>query len=107
MFKGVLIENTFTGISEMADTLFPMLKLIPSVKKRMLRVHWDNIAKIKKVKCPILFISGSIDTFVPTEMTERLFAACSSKSKTLWIVPGGNHNDTWLVGGKDYVEKIK
>lgn len=32
-------------------------------------MRWDNTEKIKQVKCPILFVSGDRDTFVPTEMT--------------------------------------
>lgn len=56
---------------------------------------------------PTLFISGDIDSFVPTEQTIRLHHACSSPNKELWIVPGGNHNDTWLIAGPAYMEKLK
>jgi fermentation-respiration switch protein FrsA (DUF1100 family) len=40
-------------------------------------------------------------------MTKDLYAACKSTKKELWVVQGGNHNDTWLVGGADYVNKLK
>jgi hypothetical protein len=53
----------------MADALFPVLKLIPYIKSKMLRVKFDSLAKVKSVTLPIIFISGSIDTFVPTEQT--------------------------------------
>lgn len=108
MFRGAIIENTFTGISEMADSIFPFLKLIPTIKMKMLKIHWDSLSKVKQFKTdmPILFISGDADTFVPTEQTIKLHAACASSNKDLWIVKGGNHNDTWLIGGEDYHNKL-
>jgi len=69
-FQGALIENTFTGISEMADKLFPFLKAIPTIKKAMLKINWGSGETIKKVRCPTLFITGTDDTFVPPEMIE-------------------------------------
>ena len=59
----------------MADVLFPFLKMIPNLKARMLRLNWDSLAAVKQVKTPLLFITGDLDTFVPTEMTRRLHAA--------------------------------
>lgn len=69
IFKGAIIENTFTGISEMAEVLFPLLGLVRSLKEKMLRIHWDNLKQVKHISCPLLFVSGDKDTFVPTEMT--------------------------------------
>ena len=91
----------------MADSLFPVLKLIPKIKAQMLRVKFDSLAKVKSISLPIIFISGSLDTFVPTEQTIRLYDACSSENKDLWVVPGGNHNDTWLVAGETYIQRLK
>lgn len=92
----------------MADTLFPFLKLIPRIKKLMLKINWDSLSKVKKItNCPVLFVSGDKDTFVPTEMTRRLYSACGSKQKEIWVVPGGNHNDTWMVAGEAYIIKLK
>jgi len=73
----------------------------------MLKIKWDSLAIVNKIKTPILFISGDQDTFVPTQMTIRLHDACGSAKKSLMIVPGGNHNNTFAVAGKDYIEKLK
>ncbi len=91
----------------MADALFPVLKLIPKIKAQMLRVNFDSLTKVKLITLPILFISGSIDTFVPTEQTIKLHSTCGSATKDLWVVPGGNHNDTWLVAGESYILRLK
>ena len=88
--KGVIIENSFTSINEMADAVFGFLKLIPNLKTKMLRLRWKSIDKVKDIQKPIFYISGDQDTLVPTEMTYRLEAATSnSKFKETWIIPGG------------------
>ena len=44
--KGVIIENTFTSICDMADALFSFLKLIPSLKRKMLRLRWESLEHV-------------------------------------------------------------
>ena len=39
-------------------------------------------------------------------MGRRLFAAARDP-KELYIIPGAHHNDTYLVGGKAYFERLK
>ena len=41
-FKGAVIENTFTNICDMADSVFPVFKMIPRIKKAMLRLKWES-----------------------------------------------------------------
>ena len=55
--------------------MFPFLKLLGPIKNKMIKINWDSLSKVRKVNCPLLFISGDKDTFVPTEMTQRLYAA--------------------------------
>ena len=52
-------------------------------------------------------MTGDLDTFVPTEMTRKLFNACVSSQKELWVVKGGNHNDTFMVAGDEYVVRLQ
>lgn len=106
VFCGAIIENTWTTMAEMADVLFPFLAVIKSIKNKMLKLNWDNLAKVKKITSPILFITGDLDSFVPTEMTRRLHSACQSSQKELWVVKGGNHNDTFMVAGEEYVTRL-
>ena len=48
--RGLILENTFTSVSKMADSLFPFLKLIPNLKRRMLRLDWDSSKQIGHIK---------------------------------------------------------
>jgi len=69
LFTGIVIESTFTSISDMADQMFGFLKALGSIKTMMLKLKWDNRSEIKDVTCPILFICGSNDSFVPPHYT--------------------------------------
>jgi pimeloyl-ACP methyl ester carboxylesterase len=53
----VILENTFTSISDMVDQIFPVF--ISSLKWLVLRIRWRSIDIIPEVKQPILFISGA------------------------------------------------
>jgi len=47
IFKGVVIESTFTNVIDMADILFPFLKVIGPLKKYVLKISWDNMRLVK------------------------------------------------------------
>lgn len=43
VFKGLIIENTFTSITAMAEKLLFVLRYLPtSLKKLLVRVGWDS-----------------------------------------------------------------
>jgi fermentation-respiration switch protein FrsA (DUF1100 family) len=107
VFRAAIIENAWTSISEMVDIFYPVLKLFPIVKVFMLKMRWDNLQKIKTVTCPLMFVSGDRDTFVLTEMTQRLYDEYAGKKRDLYVVKGGNHNNTWVVGGEMYINKLR
>jgi fermentation-respiration switch protein FrsA (DUF1100 family) len=101
----MILENTFTSISEMVDYIFPSLKYF---KRIILRMHWPSIDRIPKVRVPIMFICGSQDEIVPSFHAKKLHdAAVSAPFKQMLVVQGGMHNDTWLKGGKDYIYALK
>ncbi len=61
--------------------------------------------KLIRLKAPLLIIHGSEDEIIPVEMSRRLFAAARDP-KELYIIPGAHHNDTYLVGGPAYFERL-
>jgi dienelactone hydrolase len=69
-------------------------------------VPYDNLGKIGKVKVPVMIIHGSQDEIIPVDMARRVFAA-APEPKELYIIPGAHHNDTYLVGGPEYFERLR
>ena len=64
------------------------------------------IDQIRKCKYPMLFIHGGSDTFVPTEMVNRLYEAKPGK-KDMWIAEGAGHAESYLRHREEYVEHVK
>ena len=69
-FVGLVLENTFTSISDMVDKLF---YVVSNFKWLILENFWDTSHIISKIELPILFISGDADELVPCEMTRTLY----------------------------------
>jgi uncharacterized protein len=88
---------------------FPLLYTTSMLTK--IRVGYDfeeasALEQVKKAKIPMLFIHGDQDTFVPTEMVYRLYEACGSEQKDLYIVEGAGHGLAMTEAGSDYRSKI-
>lgn len=65
----------------------------------------DAVKCVSRTKLPILFIHGTEDSFVPFEMSKRLYDACSSEKEYL-AVEGAVHVKSAMVGGLTYWNKV-
>lgn len=94
---GLVAESTFTSLGDMAESSgIPMAR-------RLVAYRFDSLEKIARVRVPVLLIHGDRDEIVPYEMSEKLLRAATAASrKSLHTVPGGAHNDTWVLGGAGY-----
>lgn len=89
----------------MVDKLMPYLT---PLKPFVLRIKWDNDAKVPDVRQPILFIAGGRDELVPPfHMTKLYDLAKNAKHRQIFTVANGGHNDTWERGGKKYYVTVK
>lgn len=116
--SGVIVENTFTSISDMVHTLMGQLLNQPipnSIKMPLdyfLRVfltnHWRTKDIIGEVRTPILFISGLRDELVPPAHMASLHAnALACPYKEWYEVADGTHNDTFMRDGQNYYQRIR
>jgi fermentation-respiration switch protein FrsA (DUF1100 family) len=98
--RSLIIEAAFTNSQDMARLLAPFLfDWRP-------RVPYDNLGKIGRLRVPVLIIHGEDDEIIPVAMSRRLYAA-APEPKELYIIPGAHHNDTYLVGGEAYFERLR
>ena len=56
----------------------------------------STLDAVSKTKCPILFIHGTADTFVPCAMSQAAYDVCASE-KQLILVDGARHGYSYLV----------
>lgn len=61
---------------------------------------------VKQAKVPIIFFHGKDDSYVPCEMSEKLFEACITRKK-LVIIDGAEHGISYLVNPNQYLEELK
>ncbi len=98
--KGLILESTFTNLAHMAALHFPLPFAGKAVRGRM-----DSLARIGRIKTPLLFLHGDRDELVPPELGRRLFEA-APEPKEFVTLKGAGHNDTFLVAGESYFDKL-
>ena len=97
----VILESPFTSTRAMARRLIPLLPVGLLITTRL-----DSLAKIDKVRAPLLVLHGDADQTVPIELGRELFDA-ANEPKRFHVIEGADHNDTYLVGGDGYFEALR
>lgn len=98
---GVILESAITNMADMARVHYPVVPGLGSLKNK-----FDSIGRIASVSAPILFTHGDADEIVPYEFGRRLFEATKAE-KEFYTIHGAHHNDTYLVGGKEYFDAFE
>jgi len=108
---GVILENTFTSIDDMCLVFAEKMQLrrglvlIRWFLWFYLTSHWPNADLIRKLRVPVLFMSGLQDELIPPEHMKRLHdLATVSSYRQLHTVANGTHNDTFVKGGRAFYE---
>mmetsp|Transcript_84904 Transcript_84904/g.164664 ORF Transcript_84904/g.164664 Transcript_84904/m.164664 type:complete len:377 (-) Transcript_84904:198-1328(-) len=122
MPAALIIENSFTSISDMVDAKFPILN-VPYFKGLFLRLKWDSLTAIKTLppSLPILFLSSTNDEIVPAAQMHALKNTAADAAANAVRNRGGGgskgaafaaertivsfdatHNDIWAAGGDAY-----
>ena len=100
---GLIVEAAFTSIYDMAQLKY-RYRLLPM--GLIVEQKFDSLKKVERLKMPVLYIHGTRDSLVPTEMSRRLYEKTSSP-KRLKFINGGGHNNSASVGGEGYLRCIK
>jgi fermentation-respiration switch protein FrsA (DUF1100 family) len=90
-------------------TQFPLLMRlvawVVSIRAGFRLSEVNCLEAVKKVKKPILFIHGSEDDYVPTEMGKALYAA-KPEPKELYLVPGAHHAKALATDPEKYRQVV-
>ena len=98
---GLIVQSSFTSVKEMARRTFriPLLEYIP-------KSQFNSLAKIQRVRAPVLIVHGTRDETVPFCMGQRLFDA-APEPKSFFAVEGAGHNDVIEIGGDDLLGDLR
>jgi len=81
--RGVVLESPFASVRAMASTVLPGVGYL-------FRTRWDSLAKIGKLRAPLLVLHGDADETIPYAQGRALFAA-APEPKTFFTIRGGHH----------------
>lgn len=102
--RGLILENTFTSIPDVAAHHMPWLPM-----QLMLRTKFNSIDKIGKYHGPLLQVHGNADQIVPYKFGKRLFKQ-ANKPKQFVTIEGGDHNDppgeAYLLALDDFLSQL-
>lgn len=92
---GLILESPFTSTFR----VITRIAIIPFDR-------FDNLRKIDKVRCPVLFLHGTQDRLIPLHHSETLFKQVRSP-KQLVEIAGADHNDLLEIAGTQYDQSIE
>jgi abhydrolase domain-containing protein 17 len=87
---GLVVESSFTSAFRVVVP-FPVL---PFEK-------FNSIAKLAKIRCPVLIMHGDADGTIPFSHGQQLYAAAPNPKRHLWV-HGAGHTDLEDIADKAY-----
>lgn len=90
----LILETPFTSVRTMANATVPGAGYL-------FRTRYDTLARIARIRVPLLVLHGDADEVVPLRQGRAVFDA-AQEPKTFIVIPGAHHNDTYVVGGEPY-----
>src|SRR5207245_9066214 len=84
--RAVVRESPFASVRAMANTVLPGVG-------SLFRTRWDSLAKIPRLRAPLLVLHGDADETIPYAQGRALFAA-APEPKTFFTIRGGHHYES-------------
>ena len=98
--RALVLEAPFTSVPDMAAVVLPFFP------RAFVRTRYDNLAKVGRLRMPLLVLHGDRDEVVPFAQGRRLYEA-APEPKRFFPIPGSGHNDTYMVGGDAYWRAVE
>ncbi len=97
--RALIVESTFTSAAELGARIYPWLPV-----RQLARIRYDSQGRVRRLRCPKLFVHSLHDETVPFSMALKLFER-AARPKELLKIRGG-HNDGFLVSGRKYLDGL-
>jgi fermentation-respiration switch protein FrsA (DUF1100 family) len=98
--RAIILEAPFLSVPAMAKAIYPFLP------RFLVRTRFDNGSKVPRLVIPKLVAVAERDDVVPPQQGLRLYEL-AAPPKQLYLIRGATHNNTYIVGGQDYLEAWK
>ena len=102
-----IISKVARGFNIPIKLIYPIIKLGALIFGGF-RLDSDSpYEAVQRARVPIIFFHGNSDNFVPCEMSEKNYNACTSEKKRLVIIDGAIHGTSYPKDRVKYVEELK
>jgi len=112
LFQAMVIENTFTSVRDMAETLLPSWL---SPLSALIKSNFDSVALLreKKLEIPTLFVATAQDEVVPYNQMKQLFRtaqrcatpACKENIKMIRY-EGADHHNVVIINEEAFFKNL-
>jgi len=89
---GVITDGTFTSIRELGQRMFPYVPVGWLVQNQ-----FDSLARMPRIRAPVLIVHGANDRLVPADMAPRLVAAATCAVMPLLLPRVGHTAWAWSL----------
>lgn len=115
--KAIVADSPYTSVNDLFSyqlkrmfhlpsfPIIPTLNLVTKSKAGYSVYEASALDQVKKTSIPILYMHGEADTFVPTELTKKLYEQTNSKADILTF-PGANHGEGYVIAKDEYLAKL-
>jgi len=94
----VILESTFTSVPDRGAELYPWLPV-----RLLARTYYDNLARVTKIKSPLLVLHSEVDEVIPFHHGWQLYQAANSPK--IFYTLQGDHNNSWRTT-HGYIQSI-
>ncbi|MEG2930500.1 MAG: alpha/beta hydrolase [Ruthenibacterium sp.] len=101
-------EFTYQLRSMLHLPVFPLLQCVRLLNRWLAKYDFrcaDTVACAAHIKIPVLLIHGEKDKYVPTQMVQTLYKACTAE-KTLLLVPDAGHAQSYAADSAAYEKAV-
>lgn len=105
--KAAIFENAFTSVPDVAKFYLTYAKSFIGITKSSGFLHlFDSTAKVRRIECPCIYLTGLLDPIIPPWMSNRLYHETTLAIKRqLFEYPLGKHNDLPVM--TDYFDNLQ
>lgn len=91
------VDAPFNSVLDMARKQMPILPTSVLLKDK-----WRSDKALVGLDVPLIWIHGTADRVIPIAQGQKLYDGYSGP-KTAHILPGAEHHNTWLNGGREAI----
>lgn len=107
-YKSVFDEFKYQLKKEYNLPAFPLIHIADLFSPLFIQTRFSNIVPIdavKKIDCPVMFIHGDEDRYIPTHFSVEMYNQKPGK-KQLYLAKGADHAQSYITDRAEYTAQV-